>query len=391
MTALIITILSLIFLNMVAVGGLLLGLIQSANKAYIDLYSGGVRIRPTAEKNYIQFPGEVLEFAQSLPGFVSFSPHLQSVAKLEIGYKEKKFGSEVSNVSASLLGVDPELEMETNPIGNYMIEGRFLEPDDRDKIVLGSLIAGRGATIAFGEALQNVEIGSKVLASYGNGVQREYTVVGIFKTKVALRNLQALVTIKELDDVLGLDSPQYSDVSIKIKNPDEADRFKAFFVNAGYDSHNRIETWVEAEGSAVNDVNNAMSFIGDIVGAIGLMVGSITIFILIFVNAVSRRKYIGILKAIGIRSVSIILSYVLQGIFYTCIGVGIGLLVLYLGLIPYFDAHPIDFPFSDASLYVTPWYAGARIILLFVVAFVSGLVPAYLITKENTLDAILGR
>jgi lipoprotein-releasing system permease protein len=390
-TALIIIILTLIFLNMVAVGGLLLGLIQSANKAYIDLYSGAVRIRPTAEKVYIQFPEEILNFARSLPGFVSYSPHIQSAAKLEIGYKEKKFGSEVSNVSAPLLAIDPELEMQTNPIGNFMIEGRFLEPDDRDKIVLGSLIAGRGATIAFGEALQNVEVGSKVLATYGNGVQREYTVVGIFKTKVAVRNLQALVTIKELNDVLGLDSPQYSDVSIKIADPDQADRFKAFFTNAGYDRNNRVETWVEAEGSAVNDVNDAMSFIGDIVGAIGLMVGSITIFILIFVNAVSRRKYIGILKAIGIRSGSIIISYVLQGIFYTFIGVGIGILILYIGLIPYFDAHPIDFPFSDASLYVTPDYAAARIGLLFVVAFVSGLVPAYLITKENTLDAILGR
>ncbi len=167
--------------------------------------------------------------------------------------------------------------------------------------------------------------------------------------------------------------------------------FKQFFYNAGYQLENRVETWVDAEGSAINDINDAMTFIGNIIGAIGLMVGSITIFILIFVNAVSRRKYIGILKAIGIRSGSIIIAYVLQGLFYTVIGVGIGMAILYFGLIPYFNVHPIDFPFSDASLYVTPDYAAVRIIILFVIAFFSGLLPAYLITKENTLDAILGR
>jgi len=276
---------------MVAVGGLLLGLIQSANKGYYTLYSGSVRVRPPEEKTYIQFPDQIINFAKSLPGFVALSPHLQSAAKLEIGYQEKKVGSEVSHVSASLEGLDPVLESQTTPIANYVSEGRFLQPGDTDKILLGSIIAGRGSTIAFGEALQGVQVGSKVLATYGNGVQREYTVVGILKTKVAIMNLEAFVSMKELDDVLGITSTQYSNISIKIQDPNSADRFKSFFYNAGYNLQNRIETWVDAEGSAVNDINTAMGFIGNIVGAIGLMVGSITIFILIFVNAGSRRKY----------------------------------------------------------------------------------------------------
>lgn len=390
-TLLIIVILTLIFLNMVAVGGLLLGLIESANVGFINLYSGSIRIRPPEDKTFIQFQDEYINFTKTLPGFVSLSPHVQSAAKLEIGYKEKRSGSEVSNVSAQIEGLDPTLETQTTKVADYVLEGRFLRPDDRDKIVLGSIIAGRGATIAFGEALQGAEVGSKLLATYSNGVQREYTVVGILKTKVPVLNLRSFVTMRELNEVLGITSPHYSDISIKIQDPDKVDEFKSYFRNAGYDRDNRVETWVEAEGSAVGDVNKAMTFIGDIVGAIGLMVGSITIFILIFVNAVSRRKYIGILKAIGIRSDSIIISYVIQGLFYTFIGVTLGLIVLYGGLIHYFDIHPIDFTFSDASLYVTADYAIARIILLFIIAFLSGLLPAYLITRENTLDAILGR
>ena len=115
-TFLIIAILTLIFLNMVGVGGLLLGLIKSANVGYINLYAGAVRIRPPADKTYIQRVDEVIDFAKNLPGFVSLSPHLQTGAKLEIDYKEKKTGSEVSNVSAQMVGLDPLLEAKTTPI-----------------------------------------------------------------------------------------------------------------------------------------------------------------------------------------------------------------------------------------------------------------------------------
>ncbi len=224
-TFLIITILALIFLNIVAVGGLLIGLIKSANVGYINLYSGAVRIRPPEEKEYVQLPDEIINFAKSLPGFVSLSPRLQSAAKLEVGYKERKAGSQVSNVSAPMVGMDPDLEGQTTTIKNYVVEGRFLTPDDRDKIVLGSVIAGRGETFAFGEALADIQIGSKVLATYGNGVSREYTVVGIVKTKVAVLNLEAFVTMKEMNDVLGFTSPHYSNIAIKIADPNSADRF----------------------------------------------------------------------------------------------------------------------------------------------------------------------
>src|SRR5690606_36782522 len=84
--------------------------------------------------------------------------------------------------------------------------------------------------------------------------------------------------------------------------------------------------------------------------SIGLAVAAITIFIVIFINAITRRKFIGILKDIGINGKAIEISYIFQSIFYAVVGSAIGLLLLYGLLSPAIAANPIDFPFSDGIL-----------------------------------------
>ena len=55
-----------------------------------------------------------------------------------------------------------------------------------------------------------------------------------------------------------------------------------------------------------------------------------TIFIVIFINALTRRKFIGILKGVGINGKAIEMSYMFQSIFYALFGSCIGLLPLQL-------------------------------------------------------------
>lgn len=390
MSVLIVLILTLIFLNLVAVGGLLLGLIRGSEMDFINNYSGTIIIEPLEEENYIQFPDEIIDFTQSIPGYVAHSPRIVTGAKLEVGYKEKKVGSEVSNVSTNLLGLDPEMEDETTRLSTSLIEGRWLEPGDRDAIVLGSVPAGRGASFSIGESLEEVYIGDKVLVTI-EGRKREYRVVGIIESKPALLNLRAYITLDELQDILGHSDPRLSEISVKTSNPMQVNEVKQYYVDAGYDEYNNISTFGDALGSAITDINDTFSLIGNVIGAIGLLVGAITIFILTFINAVSKRRFIGILKAGGVTSSSIVISYVLQGLFYSVVSVSIGLVFLYGFLIPYFDANPIDFPFSDGIIYVTDEYVFVRVFVLLAVSVVSGYIPARLITKENTLNAILGR
>jgi ABC-type antimicrobial peptide transport system permease subunit len=121
------------------------------------------------------------------------------------------------------------------------------------------------------------------------------------------------------------------------------------------------------------------------------VVASITIFIVIFVNAITRRKFIGILKGIGISSQAIEIAYVFQSLFYAVLGIGIGLLFLYGFLVPFIAANPIKFPFSDGILVAEVPATFFRVFLLSVATLVAGYVPARIVVKKNTLDSILGR
>jgi len=390
-TILIIVIMTLIFLNLVAVGGLLLGLIQGANIAYIRDFSGSLLVEPRTDKNFIEKSIDLIDFIKSLPGFMAYSPRISTGVKLETDYKNRPAGMKGQSIGATIVGIDPVLDAMTTAFSQRVIEGRFLRPDDRDKIVLGSVLAARGATISIGESLKEVNVGDKVLATFGNGVRREYEVVGIVKSKVNLLNLKAFMNLREARDVLNIRDNRLTQIAIKTNDPFNAPAFKKYFTDAGYDKDYVIKTWDESLGSFVNDINSSFNLIADIVGGIGLVVGGITIFILIFVNAVSKRRYIGVLKACGITPAAIVLSYVLQGLFYTMIAVLLGSMIIYGFLIPYYDKHPVIFPFAEGIIYVTTPYITVRIIIIMFVAILSGFVPAYMIAKENTLNAILGR
>ena len=166
---------------------------------------------------------------------------------------------------------------------------------------------------------------------------------------------------------------------------------KDFLLGRNFDTYAKIETVEESVGKFLNDVRIVFKLIGNIVGAIGLTVSSITIFIIIFVTASSKSKYIGILKAIGITPRSIKFSYILYALFFAIIGISIGLLILLLILVPYFNANPIQFPFSDGILYFTSTSLMVQISLLLIATFIAGYIPSNKVVRRNAIDAVRGR
>jgi len=120
-------------------------------------------------------------------------------------------------------------------------------------------------------------------------------------------------------------------------------------------------------------------------------VASVTVFIVIFVNAITRRKFIGILKAIGISSSAIQISYIIQAVFYATVGSLIGMIILYTFFEPFFIKNPINFPFADGILYAPFFDSLFRFGVLILASVLSGFIPARMVVKQKTLDAILGR
>ncbi len=84
-------------------------------------------------------------------------------------------------------------------------------------------------------------------------------------------------------------------------------------------------------------------------------------------------------------------AYIIQSVFYAALGILFGLVILYGFLVPYVTAHPIKFPFSDGILVAEFSSTMIRAGLLMIATLIAGYIPARMVVKQNTLDAILGR
>jgi len=209
------------------------------------------------------------------------------------------------------------------------------------------------------------------------------------KSQVAQQ--RAYILDSRMREMLNRFDSNVNEIAVKIRPNADATAVKGIIKSFDVASGAKVELAEEALGQFLVDIEQTFTILGNGVSSIGLVVASITIFIVIFINAITRRRYIGILKGIGISGLAIEFAYVLQAFVYVIIGAGLGLLLLYQVLVPYFDANPIQFPFSDGVLVAPVEETLFRFFLLVMTTIIAGYVPAKLITRQNTLDAILGR
>ncbi len=245
----------------------------------------------------------------------------------------------------------------------------------------------------FGEGfdtLDDIFPGTKIRLTAGDKTQ-EYTVKGIVDSKVDQTSFRIFMTDQEFIRFFDRTNLNINEVAVIAVPGVTETKLKDIFLRSGFGENSKVQTSNEAIPQFLNDIKLAFGLLGNIIGSIGIIVASITIFIIIFINAVTRRKYIGILKAIGIEARAIKLAYIFQSIFYAISGALLGLLVIYGVMVPGFNKHPIDFPFSDGILVAPIESTMMKFVLLLIVTLIAGYIPASMIIKKNTLDSILGR
>ncbi|HSE35076.1 MAG TPA: ABC transporter permease [Candidatus Paceibacterota bacterium] len=393
-TALIVFVMMLTFLNLVVVGGILVGLPQGSQLAYEREYSGEVLIRSLPTKEYIERSEDMIKTLRAFPEVVQISPRYLTGGKIEANYRTAVGPKqEPDALMIQIGGIDPVLEHEVTGIGELLFVGENLDPEEEGYVLLGKDLLEEytvGAGIIGAVTLTNVGVGSKVRVEV-NGSTKELIIRGVLSSKIGEMSTRAFMLDTELRRLSGRTDRNVGEIAVRLRpgaNPMAVrDALKA----SGFADVARIQTARESQGTFLEDIEDTFEILSAAIGSIGLMVASITVFIVIFINAVTRRKYIGILKGIGISGSSIELSYVFQSIFYATFGAFFGLVIIYTLLVPYFAEHPIDFPFSDGVLAVPIDGTLIRLGLLVAVTVIAGYLPARMIVKGNTLDAILGR
>ena len=390
-TGLIIFVMVLTFLNLVVVSGVLVGIVQGSIDSHRTQDTGDVIVSSLDDKKYIENSPEVIGIIKSLPQVKDASARYRLGGTLEANYKTRKETDKPNIAVTQIIGIDPVAENNVSNMSKNIIKGEYLSPDDYDQIVLGSLLLEEDFSFnALFATLKNVSPGVKIRVNV-NGVQREVTVKGVFESKVQDISRNAYMIDSQFRSIIGRNDGNVSEIAIKLNQGIDPKEVSEALVLSGVDEVAKIKTYYEAQPQFLKDVIKTFAMLGSMLSSIGLAVASITIFIVIFINAITRRKFIGILKGIGINGKAIEASYVFQSIFYALCGSAVGLVLVYAVLVPFFIAHPIDFPFSDGILVAPVNQTIFRVGLLVLSTVIAGYIPARMIVRKNTLDSILGR
>lgn len=391
-TGLIIFVMILTFLNLVVVSGILVGLLQGAIDETRAKFTSDVIVSALNDKKYIENSPNLIALIETFPEVAAITPRYREGGILEANYKTRKDTDKANTAAAQLVGIDPYKEDAVTGITEDLVEGAFIAPGDYDQVVLGHYLLKQYLPIespAF-TTLENVGIGTKIRMKVGD-VTREVTVKGIIKSKVDEIALRAFMIDSQFRSMIGRNDGNVTEVSIKLKEGADPVAVREKLERSGVDVYAKVQTYEDAQPQFLKDIIATFNMLGNVFSSLGLIVATITIFIVIFINAITRRKFIGILKGIGIDGRAIEFSYVFQSIFYAVIGSSIGLALVYGLLVPLFLAHPIDFPFSDGILVAPVDQTFFRVGLLVFSTVIAGYIPAWMIIRRNTLDSILGR
>lgn len=383
-------VMSLSFANLILTPSIMAGVTHAIDRQQIETLFGNILIDPPEDRYYLETVSRIEQQLAQVPGLAGVAPHLNSNARFE--YDWQKYSPEEKGQSGTwnVIGIDPEKEPLVTTISDSIIDGSYLSAGDTDKIVLGVEIAG-------GSQAQNkpfltlggVRVGDRVRLTYPGGIQREYTVKGIFKAREGMANSQAYITTEEMASASGMDAGTDRASQILIRTQPGVDESRVIAHLQSLGINGQVRGWMEYGGS-VGGIVSSFGVISSLIGGIGLVVAGVVMFIVIYINVANRRRQIGILRAIGINRKVVLASYLLQSLLFAVLGIIFGGLIFGYIIKPFFDAHPIELPIGLVSLAADPATIRNAIIGLLIAAILAGVIPVLNITRQSIIKAIWG-
>lgn len=387
---LIVCVMALSFAQLVLTPAIISGVTKALNSQQINTLYGNVVIDPNSNSNYLDNASQILSLVAQQPGVVASTAHLGSGAHIE--YKWQTGTDQTATSDGGdwrVIGIDPDTESKVTTISKSMIAGTYLSKGDSDQILLGVEIAGGPlASSAPFLNLGGVQVGDKVRLTFVDGEQRIYNVKGIFRAREGEADRQAFVSYSEMSSVLGPASSNGA-TQILVKTTKSAKDVVVAGELSKLGIDGQVRTWEEYGGS-VGGVVGSFNVIASLIGAIGLVVAAIVMFIVIYINVLNKKRQIGILRAIGVNRFAIYISYLCQALFYAVLGILAGGLLFGYVIQPYFAAHPLDLSIGRVSLATDPSTIRNSVIGILAAAVLAGIVPVINVMRHSIIKAIWG-
>lgn len=344
--------------------------------------------------------GKILDYETVITEIESLCPEI--IASGPVVQIEALFKNEDYTTGGLILGVDVQRESKVTDLAKNLtteggrIFGKGKLPAEKE-IVLGYRLANRiGARL--GSHLQVITARPTIKPLIGKqlGSQIWLTVSGISHAKMSeFDEIYAFVDLSTAKMLTGEDGVDA--VHVKLTNPFLADNVaQRIRKELGY----RTKTWYEDQQAffdALRQEKLAMFIILTFI----VLVAAFNITSTLIMVVMEKRRDIGILRTLGSSTSSILLIFILQGLFIGVIGTLIGLtlgiiIAININSIAEFLAQLLGWDLFNSTIYyfegipvaIVPFDIACIVISAILLTFLSTLYPAYSAAKVNPVDAI---
>ncbi|EFO80052.1 protein of unknown function DUF214 [Oscillochloris trichoides DG-6] len=306
------------------------GLIKGSDQAIfgnaIRIYGGNLQIHAPgfrAKANRLPLlpldnPDVVVSTVQSRPEVLAVAQRISTAGIIS---------NRGNTLRVGITAIDPRIEAPLSIQAEYMVQGRFLLPEDRDAIVIGQGMA---------EALQ-VHVGDTVnlVGRRKNEAMRQHSmqIVGIYdlgmpeiekaSVYIALSDAQTLYNLRD----------QTTEAVIFLKQAGEEAALMQS-LQAALPAY-EVDTWQTLRPEITETMQTKLA-VTTFFGIVILLIAAIGILNLMLMAAFERTREMGVLAALGMKGHQIMLLFLLEGALIGVVGAVVGcglgaLLVTWVG------------------------------------------------------------
>ena len=296
------------------------------------------------------------------------------------GYLETKYNQKTKMLS--YISYDPKyFEKMLKQENKELLKGNYITSDKAKEIVVGySFIDQDKTDDLFGKTL---DIGKKIKIA-----ETDYTIVGILKKTgdarkdniiyISNENLKEITNNNTFDVIYAINKEGKDVDSTAEKIKDRLERKRGFqdvfVISPVQEAKNREETL------------GMVSIVIIGIACISLLVGGIGILNSMYTSVFERKKEIGILKAIGAKKRDILLIFLLESGIIGLIGGTIGV------IFGFALAGLVKFVAAQAGITINILISFNIVLLAlgfsFLIGIISGMIPAYIASSQEPVDAL---
>ena len=233
--------------------------------------------------------------------------------------------SSYDSKGVSVIGINSDYEKNMSIIPEYMILGSLENLNEKNSIVIGSLLAANLGVYAGDEInITTSDVRTSIIGSYPISVNLK--IVGIYELKTEIDQYMTFISHETAQKLKNLKTNQTISIRLKTKNLFEADRISANVITAIDQEDLSYISWKSTHGTLFEAIKFEKLLISLMLFLI-VAVASILVLSTVVMTVKSKEREIGILQTIGATKRQIILIFFTQGIFVSFIGIFIGLIL----------------------------------------------------------------